>query len=171
MEFIAIFTEMNWVPALLLIVGAVLLLVETFVPGFGFFGISGICSLVAGVIVRICQGLNVTQAMGLILIIIGFFVVCALYMVFSAQFGILGRTGLFETKATISKDYNVASKQLRKLVGKSGKAVTNLSLAGKAKINGKIYDVISMNSYIEKGSNIKVVEISDNNIVVRKWFE
>ena len=171
MEFIAIFTEMNWVPALLLIVGAVLLLVETFVPGFGFFGISGICSLVAGVIVRICQGLNVTQAMGLILIIIGFFVVCALYMVFSAQFGILGRTGLFETKATISKDYNVASKQLRKLVGKSGKAVTNLSLAGKAKINGRIYDVISMNSYIEKGSNIKVVEISDNNIVVRKWFE
>lgn len=171
MEFVAIFTEMNWIPALLLILGAVLLLIETFVPGFGFFGITGILSLVAGVIVRICQGLNLTQAIGLILIIIGFFVVCALYMVFSAQHGILGRTGLFETKATISKDYNIASKQLRKLVGKSGKAVTNLSLAGKAKINGRIYDVISMNSYIEKGSNIKVVEIKDNNVVVRKWFE
>ena len=68
-------------------------------------------------------------------------------------------------------DYDKADRSLRKLVGKSGKAVTNLSLAGKAKINGRIYDVISMNSYIDKGSNIKVVEIKDNNIVVRKWFE
>lgn len=171
MEFVAIFTEMNWLPALLLIVGTVLLLVETFVPGFGFFGITGIISLVAGVIVRICQGLNLTQAIGLILIILGFFMVCSIYMVFSAKYGILGRTGLFETKASISKDYNEASRQLKKLVGKSGKAVTNLSLAGKAKINGKIYDVISLNSYIEKGSHIKVVEIKDNNVVVRKWFE
>lgn len=171
MEFVQIFTQMNWIPALLLILGAVLLLIEVFVPGFGFFGISGIVSLVAGIIVRICQGLNLTQSIALILVVFGFFTLASIFMVFSAQYGILGRTGLFETKASISKDYNVASKQIKKLVGRSGKAVTTLSLAGKAKINGKVYDVVSTGSYIEKGSNIKVVEIVDNTIMVRKWFE
>ena len=46
-----------------------------------------------------------------------------------------------------------------------------LNLGGKAKINGKIYDVVSRNSYIEDGAHIKVVEIKDNTIIVRKWFE
>ena len=89
----------------------------------------------------------------------------------SAQYGILGKTGLFERRSTLSTDYNVADRHLRKLVGKSGKTITNLDLAGKAKIRGTIYDVVSITSFIERGANIKVVEIKDNTIMVRKWFE
>ena len=92
-------------------------------------------------------------------------------MIYSVQYGVLGRTGLFERRSTLSQDYNIAERQIRKLVGKSGKAVTKLDLAGKAKIKGKIYDVMSINSYIEPGSHVKVVEIRDNTIMVRKWFE
>ncbi len=171
MEFIEIFTEMHWVPALLLILGVVFMLVETFIPGFGFFGISGIATLIVGVIVRICMGLNLSQSLILILIVIGFFALAFMFMVYGAQYGFLGKTGLFERSTTLSQDYNEPERQIRKLVGKSGKAVTNLGLAGKAKIRGEIYDVVSINSYIEKGSNIKVVEIKDNSIMVRKWFE
>ena len=47
MELFEIFTGMHWVSAMLLIVGAVLVIVEIFVPGFGFFGISGSLSIVA----------------------------------------------------------------------------------------------------------------------------
>lgn len=171
MEFAVIFTEMHWIPMLLLCVGAVFLIVEVFIPGLGFFGISGALSIIAGIIVRICQGLNVTQSLVLILIVLGFFVFLTMFMVFSAKYGILGRTGLFETKTSLSRDYNQVDRQRRKLIGKSGKTVTKLSLAGKAKINGKIYNVVSMNSFIDEGSNIKVVEIRDNDIIVRKWFE
>ena len=171
MEFIEIFTEMQWVPALFLIVGAVLMIVEMFVPGFGFFGITGILSLLAGIIVRICQGLNLTQSLSLILIVLGFFVFVVAFMIYGAQYGILGKTGLFERRSTLSDDYNKADRQIRKLVGKSGKAISNLDLAGQAKIRGKIYDVVSISSYIEKGANVKVVEIKDNTIMVRKWFE
>ena len=171
MEFIEIFTEMQWVPALFLIVGAVLMIVEMFVPGFGFFGITGILSLLAGIIVRICQGLNLTQSLSLILIVLGFFVFVVAFMIYGAQYGILGKTGLFERRSTLSDDYNKADRQIRKLVGKSGKAISNLDLAGQAKIKGKIYDVVSISSYIEKGANVKVVEIKDNTIMVRKWFE
>lgn len=171
MEFVEIFTKMQWVPAILLITGAVLMIVEIFVPGFGFFGISGIVSLIAGIVVRICQGLNITQSLSLILIVLGFFVFVVGFMVYGAQYGILGKSGLFERRTTLSQDYNVPDRKIKKLVGRSGKAITNLDLAGKAKIRGDIYNVISISSYIEKGSNVKVVEIKDNEIMVRKWFE
>jgi len=162
---------MSWIAALLLIIGVIFLVVEIFVPGFGFWGISGSISLIVGVIVRICQGLNLTQSIALILMILLLVVVITLLMVASAKHGILGKTPLFETRTSISKDYNVVEKEYRKLVGKSGKAVTKINLAGKAKINGKIYDVTSINSYIEVGQHVKVVEIRDNTIMVRKWFE
>lgn len=171
MDLMVIFTQMSWIAALLLIVGAVFILIEAFVPGFGFFGIGGVASLIAGIIVRICQGLNVEQSMALILLVLGFFVVASLIFVFSARFGVLKHTGLFETKSTLDKNYNKVEREIRKLVGKSGKAITKLDLAGKAKIRGKIYDVVSIGSYIEADSNIKVVRIQDNEILVRKWFE
>ncbi len=171
MEFIEIFTEMHWVPALLLILGALFMLVETFIPDFGFFGISGIVTLIVGVIVRICMGLNLGQSLTLILIVIGFFAVSFLIMVYGAQYGILGKTGLFERSTTLAQDYNEPERRIRKLVGKNGRAITNLDLAGKAKIRGKIYDVVSINTFITEGSHVKVVDIKDNSIMVRKWFE
>lgn len=171
MEFIEIFTLMHWFPALLLIVGAILVIVELFAPGFGVWGVSGGLSLIIGLIVRICMGLNLAQSLTLILIVLAFFILVICFMIYGAQYGILGKTGLFERSSTLSKDYNVADRQVRKLVGRSGKAISNLDLAGQAKIRGRIYDVVSISSYIEKGSNIKVVEIKDNSIMVRKWFE
>lgn len=171
MEFVEIFTEMSWIPMLLLCVGMVFIVVELFVPGFGFFGIVGSLSVVAGIVVRIVEGLNLMQSLVLILMVLGFFVVATFFLVFSVKHGLLGRTGLFETRTSIPKDYNKVSKKLQKLVGRSGKAVGVLNLGGKAKINGKIYDVVSINSYIEEGAHVKVVEIKDNQIMVRKWFE
>ena len=105
MEFTQIFTEMQWLPALLLIMGVVLIFVELFVPGFGFFGIGGILSTIAGVVVRIFQGLNVTQSLTLILLVLGFFTLSGMFLVFSAQYGILGRTGLFDRNTTLSKGF------------------------------------------------------------------
>ena len=171
MEFTQIFTEMHWVTVLLLVLGVVLTFVELFVPGYGFWGVSGIISLIAGVAIRIYQGLNLAQSLTLVLIVIGFLVLMLMFMVYSAQYGILGKTGLFERRSTLSKDYNKPERELRKLVGKNGKTISALNLGGQAKIRGKIYDVISISSFIEPNSNIKVVEIKDDCIMVRKWFE
>ena len=171
MEFVEIFTQMSWIVISLLSVGAVFIIIEAFVPGFGFFGITGSLCLIAGVVVRICDGLNVTQSIALSLFVLVFFVVAGMIMVGSAKHGLLGKTGLFERRTSIAKDYNEVSRRYRKLVGKSGKAITKIDLAGKAKIKGEIYDVMSINSYIEEGQHVKVVEIRDNNIMVRKWFE
>ncbi len=170
MDFTLIFTEMSWIPAVLLCVGAIFIVIEVFMPGFGFFGISGSVLIVAGIIVRIIEGLSLLQSIMLILIVLLFFIVCFIFMVIGAKSGLIS-SSLFENSSTLSEDYNKVSKELRKLVGRSGKAISQLNLGGKAKINGKIYDVQSINSYIEPGSHIKVVEIKDNTIMVRKWFE
>lgn len=169
--FSQIFTEMPWFVALMLIVGVVMIIVEVFVPGFGFFGVTGSLSLVAGVITRIFFGLSVNQSLLLILLVFAFFVVAFMVMIYGAQYGILGKTGLFERRTTLDKDHNKPDREIRKLVGKNGKTISKLDLGGQAKIKGKIYDVVSISSYIEPNSNIKVVEIKDNTIMVRKWFE
>ena len=171
MEFAQIFTEMHWIPALLLVVGLVMMFIEIFVSGFGFFGITGIISLIAGVIVRICFGLNLSQSLTLILLVIGFLALSIMLMIWGAQYGILGKTGLFERRTTLPTDYNKVDRSIRRLVGKNGKTISKLDLGGKAKIRGKIYDVVSIASYIDANSRIKVVEVKDGTIMVRKWFE
>ncbi len=170
MEFAVIFTEMSWIAAVLLCVGLVFMLIEVLMPGFGFFGIGGTALLIAGIVVRIVQGLNVLQSISLILMVLGCVLVLIIIMVIGAQTGLFGG-GLFENKSTLSKNYNEADRSLKKLVGKSGKTLSVLNLGGKAKINGKVYDVLSIGSYIEANTNIKVVEIKNNTIMVRKWFE
>lgn len=170
MEFVEIFSQMGWISMVLLIVGLAFFLIEIFVPGFGFFGISGVVLAIAGIIVRIVEGLNVVQSLTLILMVIGVFGVAIIITITLGRYGIIA-SGLFENKSTLAKDYNKTDKELKRLVGRSGKTVSSLNLAGKAKINGKIYDVVSITKFIEAGSNIKVVKIEDNQIMVRKWFE
>ena len=171
MEILEVFTLMHWTSALFLILGLIFFIIEFFVPGFGFFGITGGVSFSIGVIIRICQGVSFAQVLFLILFAVIVLIVVGTLFIRSARKGVLGKTGLFENKPTLAKDYNVAKRELKSLVGKSGKAVTALSLAGRAKINGKVYDVQSTGSFIEQGSHVKVTKIVDNTIMVRKWFE
>lgn len=171
MEFVEIFSQMNWISAVLLFGGLVFIFVEVLLPGFGFFGISGSVALVAGVIVRIIQGLSLLQSIVLILMILVFFIICVIFMVFSAQHGILGRTGLFENSSTFNSRHNKDTKELKRLIGKSGRSVGVLNLGGKVKINGISYDALSIKSYIENNAHIKVVGVKDNTLLVRKWFE
>lgn len=171
MDYAVIFTEISWVAALIIILGLVFITIEVFVPGFGFFGITGTILMVIGIIVRICQGLNFIQSVWFVLTIIGGLLVMGFVILVGGRRFILGRMGLFENNTSISTDYNKVDRELKRLVGKSGKAVSKLDLAGKAKIAGKIYDVMSINSYIDAGSHVKVVSIKNNTILVRKWFE
>ena len=52
------------------------------------------------------------------------------------------------------------------LLDKSGEAITNLVPAGKAKISGQLFDVITDGRMIEKGEKIRVVEVTGNRVVV-----
>ena len=54
------------------------------------------------------------------------------------------------------------------LVGKQGRTTTPLSLAGKADIDGDLYNVVSDGLAVEKSATIEVVEVVGNRIIVRQ---
>jgi len=54
----------------------------------------------------------------------------------------------------------------RDLVGKSGMATTILRPAGKVSVAGKVYDAIAEESYIEKGTPVKVTRYEKGQIYV-----
>jgi len=54
------------------------------------------------------------------------------------------------------------------LVGQTGEALTVLRPAGKARIDGRLYDVVSDGPYIDRGGAITVTQVSGNRIVVRQ---
>jgi membrane-bound serine protease (ClpP class) len=56
----------------------------------------------------------------------------------------------------------------RSLVGQEGAALTVLRPAGKAKIHGRIIDVVSEGPFIPAESRLEVIEVSGNRVVVRQ---
>lgn len=54
------------------------------------------------------------------------------------------------------------------LLGASGEAVTILRPAGKARIDGKLLDVVSDGPFVEAGRTVEIVHVQKNRIVVRE---
>lgn len=169
-DFIQIFTEMGWVSGLLLTVGIVFCFIEIFIPGLGFFGISGAICTLAGIVARCVEGMNLYQAIVLILLICGVFSFGVCCLIILVKLGALSDNGLFNTGTALPKDYG-NSKEYQKLIGKIGKTTTQLGFAGRVKVRGKIYDAISQDSFIEKNKYVKVVKLEDNRLVVKKFWE
>ena len=53
------------------------------------------------------------------------------------------------------------------LAGQSGETITKLVPSGKARIGGKVYDVITKGQMVAKGQPIVVIEAIGNRIVVK----
>ena len=52
------------------------------------------------------------------------------------------------------------------LIGRPGTAVTDLRPSGKARIDDRIIDVVSMHAYIRAGSDVEVAEVEGMRVVV-----
>jgi membrane-bound serine protease (ClpP class) len=143
----------------LLVVGAILLLLETFLPGM-IAGLVGGCCLVAGVVLGYVEfGGRVGTA-----IFLGT-VVCV-----SAGFGLWlkllpnTRVGRRFISNQVVGELGVENPSL---LHQSGTAFTQLRPSGTALINGQRVDVVSEGALIEKGTPIKVVAIEGMRVVVR----
>ena len=169
-QFIELFTEMGAVSAIFLTLGIILCIIEIFIPGVGFCGISGGICTVLGIIFRCIDGINLYQFLVLIMLIVGLFSLSLLCLIVLVKSGVMADVGIFNTGTALPKDYG-NSKEYKKLIGKTGKTTTVLDLAGRVKVRGKIYEAISEENYIPKNKYIKVVKLEDNRLVVRKFWE
>lgn len=163
---------------LLFVIGIVLIILEVFViPGFGVAGIAGIILSLGGLVLvmldndfldfsMVSTG-ALTEAMtvllvgiagGIILLIVG-----GKKFMTTKAFKRITLQDRLDTKEGYTSSFN---KEL--MVGKTGIAYTVLRPSGKVLIEDQVYDAFSRNDFIEKGSEIVVIEESTTSLKVKK---
>lgn len=155
-------TTFEIIGIVLLLTGFVLVGIEMAMPGFGLPGISGIISLVVGIILTA----NSVSA-GIVIAII---VIVILAIMLAVAMILLGSKKM-KSPMVLREDVKgeqgfLESSDLEYLVGKEGIAATDLRPAGKGRFDGIEFDILSGGNYIQKGQNIVIEKIKDNKLIV-----
>ncbi|MGI6701356.1 MAG: NfeD family protein [Christensenellales bacterium] len=173
-EIVLLFSEMGVVPAICLLAGLVLMIIEVFQPGFGIFGGLGAILTIIGIALRVADSgsANPFAILFLLLLFITLIITAAfIIMVKSSRYGWLKRTPFFEEGTAVNADFSEGTKDFSFLIGKKGITITNLRPAGFASIDGENYDVTAEGFFIEKDELIKVVAVEGIKITVKRVDE
>ncbi|MCJ7813987.1 MAG: ATP-dependent Clp protease proteolytic subunit [Candidatus Atribacteria bacterium] len=148
----------------LFIIGLLLILVEIFIiPGFGLVGIGGIAAILASIFLTFG---NIIQATYSILIALSVSVIGIFLLIKYIPSTRTWRKFVLSTEQKKELGYTVGTRDLKRLIGKEGVAITPLRPSGIAEVNGKKIDVITQGEYIISNSKIKIISVEGNKIVV-----
>lgn len=162
----------------LFVIGIILLLLEVFViPGFGVAGIGGIVCIIAGLVLSLVTNdwfdFTVTaseQISSALLLVMGSMVLATAGCVVLGK-SLLG-TSAFQRLVLQDEQRSqlgyVSGRQKEVLVGKNGIAKTDMRPSGKIEIDGKWYDAVALDGYIERGSSVTVEKQENYNVFVRR---
>lgn len=151
---------------LCLLLGALLLAAEVFLPGFGLPGISGIVLVIAGVVLA-WMAFGPLVAVAILLVLIAVLAVLVTSVVNAASKG-NGRYGRIFLK---EKEELHTQGDMEVLVGREGVATSVLRPAGIADFDGVRLNVVTEGGFIEQGVKVKVVRVEGTRIVVRSAKE
>jgi len=167
----------NWEIALF-IVGVILIVLEIFViPGFGLPGILGIifivCGLAFSMVANDWLNFRVTAPGMLIqsflVVIFSMLIAIVLMVVFGKsmlQSRAFKRLVLQDEQRSV--EGYTASRQYIDLVGREAIAKTVLRPSGKIEIDGKRYDAVALDGYVDLGERVYVEKHENYNLFVRK---
>mgnify|MGYP006167227837 CR=1 FL=1 len=145
--------------------------------GFGVFGILGIVCIVVGLAMSlilndffdlsVSGSEKITQAFLLVLI----------SLIVSIGASVFFGGSLLKSKAfkkislndeqTSQSGYQIHKPQLS-LIGKNGKSITDLRPSGKVEINGERFEALSIDGFIENGTEVVVTKIENYNLSVKR---
>ncbi len=170
-QFGLLFSNMQWYVIVSLIIGIVLLLIEIFQPGFGVFGIVGLALLTFAIIMRAVFHNNednvILQIFQLLLLIIIISAAGFGFFMLANKKNWLKKNAIFSHEDTaVGVDFSEGTEDFSYLVGKVGKTITDLRPAGKAEIEGKTYDVVAQNFFVDKDMEITVKAVEGVKIEV-----
>jgi membrane-bound ClpP family serine protease len=162
MDVFEFLTSIAWLPAILFIIGFVLVIIEMFNPGFGVPGITGVICLIAGVVLMANTPVEALILIFIIIVILG----TALAIVFHlASKGKISRKIILSDKLNKESGFD-GTEDMGRFIGLEGTATSVLRPSGTADFNGMKLDVVSQGEYIAKGADIKVVKVEGRRIVV-----
>ena len=142
--------------------GLLLIGVEVVVPG-GILGVLGFIALIGAAITSFYAFGPTGGLFATALLMIGTvsFLVGWLYILPRTK------TGNTLTLKADASDWS-AAKDEKQLLGMEGEALSNLIPSGTAMLGNRRTDVIADSSFVDKGAQVKVVEVSGNRVVVRQ---
>lgn len=148
------------------VLGLILLLVEVFIPGFGFFGISGFSCVGVGIIFKICIG----EKLESIILVLAIALVLSIGFIFILIYSSKKGKGLLISKgSSLPTIYN--DDDLKIFIEQKGETVTTCKPVGKIRLDNEIYEAKSLNGFLEIGTQIKVVSVKDNMLEIEKERE
>lgn len=152
---------LNYYEILFFVLGLALLVLEIFIPGFGIFGILGICSILLSFYYILGAGVVGVQWLAIsVVFAIAIAAVLVKYLPSNPAWKLFV---LDKQKAKSLKNIS-----LDKYTGEKGTALTVLRPAGRAIIAGDKLDVLTEGDFIEEGSEVVVSRVKDNKIFVEK---
>ena len=175
----------GWLEVVLFVSGAVFLAMELFViPGFGVAGVTGILLLLASLVLAGQNFILPTTSgeavvFGRTLMVVGvsatvFILVAALLSIYMGTIPVLNRLALKPPDPTGGKPGAAAGAATVGVhssgveVEDRGTAVSPLRPAGKARFGDEYVDVVTEGGFVEKGSEVRVIRIRGNRVVVRE---
>lgn len=163
----------GWEEVMLAVAGLVLLAIEIFViPGFGIVGALGIAALLGGLVLSLLGSGASTQYIVYALTRVGASLMVALLLSFVLlRFlprSVLGRDLVLHTELDAGHGYASAPPEEASLLGQHGRALTPLHPAGIADFRGERVDVVTRGDLIEAGSNVQVIRVDGNRVVVSR---
>ena len=155
----------NLPTALCLLVGLVLVVIEMFLPGFGFVGLSGVLLLAGAVAFTwINYGAMVGSLMLIAVLIL--VVICLIVSLRSASKGKLSKANVFMKEDSTTGEQVKAEAEVA--VGDTGVTETMLRPAGIMLFGDKRISVVSEGQFIDKGKNVRVSHVEGTRIVVEE---
>ncbi len=160
-------------------IGIVLIILELFVfPGFGVSGVMGIICVVTGLVFSMVGNIGFDFSFVPSAVIANRLMITLLAIAIALPLSIFLGKKLFEsslfgglalnTTESTSEGFTVASDNEVSLIGAKGTAATILRPAGKVIISGKHYDAVAQLGYIEKDSQVEVVDYVNGSLVVKE---
>jgi membrane-bound serine protease (ClpP class) len=166
----------NSLEIVLFLLGLGLLAVEIFVlPGFGVTGVTGAILLVTSLVLA-SQTSSTPEPGSLLTVAAALVVVVGGILTFGRylpRMPLLNRFVLAPAEDPVrdAGASNVAGfddERGAELVGRYGVAVSPLRPAGRMELDGRYYDVVSQGAFIEPGTVVEIVQVSQNRILVRE---
>ena len=147
---------------LCLMLGAALMIVEVFLPGFGLPGVSGIVLIGAGTVI-IWLKAGALTALATLLVVIAVLAVLISYMMRRATEG-----GAHARIFLREKEELRSGEDMQVLLGKQGRTTSLLRPAGIGDFDGVRLNVVTEGSFIERDRPIEIVNVDGARIVVRE---
>lgn len=167
MDIIAtIVGNLDLISVICFILGFGLIILEMFVPGFGFPGISGMILLVVGTILTASTLIEAFIIIIVILLMLGAILTIILK---SANRGGLAKGVILSTSMSREEGYvGVGVEDMGYFLDKIGTTLTMLRPSGSVDFDGVKLDAIAEGEFIPKGKKVKVIKIKSRRLIVKE---